>query len=109
MDVPVETNPIDPYAVLDLSYKATEEEIQEAFQTKMASVDKLSNEAQVLIQAYGMIRHPSGREAFRMEDVRFFEVGPFEDQQKKSLDFVALAKELAFLSPWELGDDSCLN
>lgn len=99
---------IDPYVILGLSYTATEEEIQKAFQTQVEAVDKQSKEAELLMEAYGMIRNQSGRNRFRWEDMRSFLADPFQEEINQRIDPVSLARELAFLSSWELGDDSCL-
>ena len=96
---------IDPYALLDVPYSATGEEIQNAFQAKMA----ITQDSAPLMQAYGMIRSQSGRNHVRWDKEWSFLVNPFPIQETRSIDVVALAKELAFLSSWELGEDSCLQ
>jgi hypothetical protein len=100
---------MDPYVILSLAYTATESEIQEAFQKKLEGMDKHSEEAHRLIEAYGMIRNPSGRERFRWEEMRSFLADPFHEKDGKGIDLVPLVRELAFLSLWELGDDACLS
>lgn len=93
----------DPYAILNLPYSADATMIQKAFQEQM----KLVKDQEALIEAYGMIRDPVSRERFRWNDHRFCEAKI--ENENNSIDIEALIKELAFLSPWEMGDDSCLN
>jgi hypothetical protein len=98
-------NEVDPYAILNISYHASDQEIQNAFQIKMS---EKGTDTELVLFAYGMIRGQSGRNRWRWDDFRTFLFEPFS-LQTKSVDKESLAKELAFLSPWELGDDTCLN
>jgi hypothetical protein len=97
----LDVDDLDPYSLLDIPYNATDEEIQEAFRMKMAT----AQDTELLIRAYGMIRHQSGRNQIRWDKGWSFLTNPFQVHEKKSIDIAALAKELAFLSSWELGDD----
>jgi len=95
---------IDPFQVLEVSYSATEKEIQQAFQAKMQN----AQDKESLIKAYGMIRDQSGRNRMRWDTMKICLCDPLENKQGH-YDMLALIKELAFLSPWEMGDDACLN
>lgn len=96
---------MDPYAILDISYGATAEEIQTAFREKL-QVDPGSP---LLLEAYAMIRDPVGRRTFRWGDIRACFDLPVSDQKVDPESIAVLAQELAFLTPWELGDQTCLK
>ena len=104
-----ENETIDPYCILDLPCGAKEEEIHEAFRTKLEAFPKGAKERERVILAYGMIRHLADRNQFHFDEVRSFFVDPLQSEQKGVIDKEALAQELAFLSSWEAGDDACLN
>lgn len=91
----------DPYAVLNVPYSADELEIQQAFQ-KLLDGEK---DRELIIEAYGMIRDAKSREKFRWSDFRYCEA-KLDQNNQYSMDMEAVIKELAFLSPWEMGDDA---
>jgi len=97
---------IDPYQILNIPYSATNKEIQAAFHTMMEA--RRGEESELVIRAYGMIRNESGRNQMRFDDYRTLLHCPLH-AEKRAFDSEELIKELAFLSPWELGDDTCLN
>jgi hypothetical protein len=90
----------DPYQVLEVPYSASEAEIQSAFHAKM----KLAHDPQSIIMAYGMIRDQKGRDAFRWDDLRFCFYAAETKRERPIVDIQTLIKELAFLSPWEIGE-----
>lgn len=94
---------LDPYAILQIPYSSDEATIQDALQEQMKS----SKDPEALIEAYGMIRDAPSRERFRWNDLRFCEAKV--NVKKETIDVESLIRELAFLSPWEMGDDSCLS
>jgi hypothetical protein len=96
---------IDPFAVLELPYLADETKIQQAFQKKL----KEASDPELIIQAYGMIRDQTRRNHFCWEDVRYCLLDTENQIKQEPIDFSLLIQELAFLSPWEMGDDTCLN
>lgn len=91
---------IDPYRVLGVSYDASEEEIQQAFQQKMLE----SKGSQDIIKAYGMLRSPADRRKFRWGSVWSCMHG-LDSEEKAHTDLEAIVKELAFLTAWELGQN----
>lgn len=95
----------DPYKVLGVSYSATQEEIQKAFQNKL----KESPSSKEVIHAYGSIRDAHGREQFLWGNVCSCLALTHNDKEQRALDIPALIRELAFLSSWELGGDQCLK
>lgn len=97
---------MDPYQILGLPYTASEEEIKQAFQKKMTE----TSEPEMIIAAYGKIRDPAGRKQFRWGSIWSYLRDPQQDiPPAKPKDVHMLIKELAFLTEWELGDDSCLK
>ena len=101
----MENNEIDPYQVLDVPYWAAEEEIKAAFQKRM----KESKNENEVISAYGMIRDKVGREKVEWGAIRFCSHGASPTEERPEIDVEALVRELAFCTPWELGDDTCLK
>ncbi len=96
---------LDPFAILDLPYSADCVAIQNAFEKKM----KTGFDPDLLIQAYGMIREPGNRNQFCWDDLRYCLIETEPSTPPPSYDLTALVQELAFLSPWELGEDLCQN
>lgn len=94
---------IDAYAILRLPFSASEQDIQARFQEMM----KTEPDSELLVQAYGMIRNRSGREAYRWSQINHCLLDPVAPSN--AFDLATVIRELAFLSPWEMGDDSCLN
>jgi hypothetical protein len=100
-------NETDPYAILGIPYNADDGMIHEAFSAKISKVDPQSQDSLPFIHAYGMIRNQVGRNHYRWNNIRSFITDPFSLPEKRDVDLVALAKELAFLSSWELGEEEC--
>lgn len=96
----------DPYQILGIPYTASEEQIRQAFQKKMAE----ANGSEIMIAAYGKIRDSSGRKRFRWGSLSSFLRDPQQEMEPpEKLDIHALVKELAFQTEWELGDETCLK
>ncbi len=96
---------IDPYLILEIPCSALEDEIQAQFHRKLKSSDNPDE----LIKAYGMIRDQVGKNRMRWDTLTTCMEDPSEKTKMTVIDLPALIKELAFLTPWELGDDTCLN
>ena len=101
---------VDPYRVLQLPYSATHEDIRNAFLEAMKKATE--NEKESLIKAYGMIRDETGTQRVRWGAL-WSCLHEFDHEKAKpvrpSIDQEELIKELAFLSEWEMGDETCLN
>lgn len=91
----------DPYQLLNVPYCATDVEIKEAFQKKL----KEHGNAQEVIEAYGKIRDPSGREKIEWGSIRYCSAEQPSQKTKGDMgkDLEGLIRELAFCTTWELG------
>lgn|SRR5277367_1412701 len=95
-------NWINPYQVLDIPYHATESEIHQAFLDKM----KNGEDPNPYINAYGLIRDRVGRNQLKWDEIfTYAAVMPTLDGNGIQSHLPGLVRELAFLSPWELGED----
>lgn len=101
-------NIFDPYVILNIPCDADEKAIQEAFRNKVEDASLSNEEKELVISAYGTIRHQAGRSRFLWDEVSSFIANPFQTNEKTVVDKELLIAELAFLSPWEAGDDTCL-
>lgn len=88
----------DPYLVLNIPYEANDETIKAAFHS---AVQKNPNNSE-LHNAYNKIRNKEQRRLFKWESVYSY-LSPPPTETKKKIPINDLAKELAFLSDWELG------
>lgn len=93
----------DPYVVLGISYDSDDEKIRKAFQ---AALREKGGKPEIY-EAYEMIRTKEKREHYRWDSLYSFIVTPpcYKQNEFKKLDIENLVKELAFLSPWELGSE----
>lgn len=96
---------VNPYQVLEIPYSATDDEIRQAFQCKMQD----SQNSESIIEAYGLIRDSIGRQRFRWDKIETCLNDLPSSKEISQEEILAFVKELAFLSPWEIGDDSCLT
>lgn len=95
----------DPYKVLDIPYWATDTEIKLAFQKKL----KETTDSKDVIEAYGKIRDPSGRSSVEWDSIRYCSSMQEVQSAPPAIDMEGLIRELAFCTPWELGDDTCFK
>lgn len=95
----------DPYKILGVPYWATSQEIQTAFQKKL----KESSDQSEVISAYGAIRDTAGQNTFLWTNIFSCLALSQKEEDEAPLDLPALIRELAFLSSWELGGDSCVK
>lgn len=95
----------DPYFLLDLSCEAHPDEIRAAFQKKLSE----TSDRETLVAAYGKIRGAGDRNRQRFDSIDSFLKNPLDFDENVSIKREELIRELAFLSAWEAGDDSCLK
>lgn len=88
---------IDPYQILQISRHSTNEEIKDAYHKKIASEEN----AELYATAYALIKNEDARKSFDWFSVFSYFEPPLAEKQ--NWDFEKLAKELAFLSDWEMG------
>ena len=95
---------VDPYAVLEVSPEADDATIRKNFHRIFS---EQPNNVQVRL-AYELIRNESNRRKFKWSCLTSV-ITPYpkaNNQGVQKLNIDALAKELAFLSDWELGDNT---
>ncbi len=100
----MENKTLDPYAILGIPHNANEEMIRNAFHQQV----KQHPNNQEIHQAYEMIRSEKKRFLYRWTTLTSYLNPPPLKTNSNSvqLPIEALAKELAFLSTWELGEDN---
>ncbi len=98
----------DPYRILAISPLASEAQISKAFQDKLRTVGE-KGDREKLIHAYGLISNQAARDRFKWDEMSSILYQLPESDALPPIDLEALVRELAFLTPWELGDDACMN
>ncbi len=88
----------DPFEVLRVSYRASDEEVVQARDALLRSGEREQSE---VLLAYSRIRNQRLRDDFCFTDFRSILFMP--KSSAVEVDTTALVQELAFLSPWEVG------
>ncbi len=101
--------PINPYSVLGVTPSAVDEQIKQAFHAKLLQMGS----SPLLVTAYSMIRDGAARRRYLWGQIESLFADPVLDMPAASeapqVPVSELIRELAFLSEWELGDDTCLK
>lgn len=96
---------LNPFYVLGIPCDASDNEIQVQFHRKMQE----GVNTEKIIHAYSQVRTQVGRNKIRWETINSHLLTPTEEFEigkiKNDINIAELIKELAFLSPWELGEE----
>lgn len=90
---------IDPYEILQIPHYSGDDEIKQAYHKKISTFE----DQELLTLAYSMIKNEKSRISHLWHSVFSYFEAPIETRD--DWDFENLAKELAFLSDWEIEDE----